>query len=175
MATQRGNTAHQSAMRTAYWIGIILGIGIMGAGDEIIFHQLLQWHHFYVHSTAYWRIFSDGLFHIFTAALLFLGALRLWMERQRIAPLTTNRPFWAGILLGAGGFHLFDGTVNHKLLQLHPVREGTQNLLPYDIGWIASALLLLVFGWFLGRGVQATDVPSAARDEPNYSRARHPR
>ncbi len=175
MATQREQTAYQPAIRTASRIGIIIGIGLMGAVDEIVFHQLLQWHNFYVHSTEYWRIFSDGLFHVFTAAMLFLGALRLWMERRRLAPLATNRPFWAGILLGAGGFQLFDGTVNHKLLQLHPVREGAQNILPYDIAWIASALLLLVAGWVVWRDVQATEVQSAGHGEPEHGRAGQPR
>jgi uncharacterized membrane protein len=151
MAAQRGSTSNDSALRTARWIGVTIGIGIMGAVDEIIFHQLLQWHNFYVHTTDYWRIFSDGVFHVFTAAMLFFGSIRLWMARRQISPVATNRPFWAGILLGAGGFQLFDGTVNHKLLQLHPVRENVQNLLPYDIAWIASALLLLALGWLLWR------------------------
>lgn len=151
MAAHRENTTHHPAIRTALWIGVIIGIGLIGALDEIVFHQLLQWHNFYVHSTDYWRIFSDGLFHLFTAATLFLGALRLWIERGRLASLGSNRPFWAGILLGAGGFQLFDGTVNHKLLQLHPIREGAPNILPYDIAWIAFALLLLLAGWLLRR------------------------
>lgn len=30
---------------------------------------------------------------------------------------------WTGII-GTGAFNLFDGIVNHKILQLHPVREG---------------------------------------------------
>ena len=152
MATRASETTGQrSAIRAALGTGAVVGIGIIGAADEIIFHQLLQWHHFYVHTDQYWRIFSDGLFHVFTALMLFLGALRLWSERRRLSHIASGRPFWAGILFGAGGFQLFDGTVNHKLLQIHPVREGIENLLPYDIGWIASALLLLVAGWVVWR------------------------
>ncbi len=55
MAAQRGSTSNDSALRTARWIGVTIGIGIMGAVDEIIFHQLLQWHNFYVHTTDYIR------------------------------------------------------------------------------------------------------------------------
>jgi uncharacterized membrane protein len=28
---------------------------------------------------------------------------------------------------------LYDGIVQHKILQLHPVREGAPNQLPYDL------------------------------------------
>ena len=163
MATGRHDPgARRSITRAALWAGVPIGIGIMGAIDEIVFHQLLQWHNFYVHTTEYWRIFSDGLFHAFTAAMLFLGALRLWAVRREVSHVVNSRAFWAGILLSAGGFQLFDGTVNHKLLQIHPVREGAQNILPYDIAWNASALLLLVIGWLLWRGVRATDTHSAS-------------
>ena len=129
--------------------GAVLGVALMGALDEIVFHQLLQWHHFYMAAGEFWRIFSDGLFHAFTAALWFVGALLLWFRRRRLAAVAGSRLFWAGILLGAGGFQLFDGTVNHKLLGLHQVRVGADNLWLYDAAWIASALLLLLEGWVL--------------------------
>ncbi|GIV95444.1 MAG: hypothetical protein KatS3mg057_0101 [Herpetosiphonaceae bacterium] len=139
-------------IRSALISGAFLGVGLMGAVDEIAFHQLLQWHNFYIHTTPFWRIFSDGLFHIFTALMLVAGALRLWSQRQWLSQVSTSRPLWAGLLLGAGGFQLFDGTVNHKLLQIHPVREGVENPLPYDIAWITSAIVLLAAGWLLWRG-----------------------
>jgi uncharacterized membrane protein len=166
VATQQRSP--RAATRTAFRIGIIIGIGTIGAFDEIVFHQLLQWHNFYVHSTEYWRIFSDGVFHTFTAAMLVVGSIRLWMERRHLAPLVTNRPFWTGMVLGAGGFQLFDGTVNHKILRLHPVREGAENLWLYDVAWIASALVLLVIGWFLWHQEQAADRDHAAREADDH-------
>lgn len=30
--------------------------------------------------------------------------------------------WWGGLLLGAGGFQLYDGIVQHKLLGLHQIR-----------------------------------------------------
>ncbi|HEX7003898.1 MAG TPA: DUF2243 domain-containing protein [Trueperaceae bacterium] len=130
-------------------IGIVLGVALMGAVDEIVFHQLLQWHHFFAATTAYWRIFSDGLFHAFTASLWLAAALMLWRHRDELAGLPGSRAFWGGILTGAGGFQLFDGTVDHKLLKLHQVRMGAENLWLYDATWIASGLLLLLEGWVL--------------------------
>ncbi len=78
----------------------------------------------------------------------------LWRERARVARVLSSRPFWAGILLGAGGFQLFDGVVNHKLLRLHPVREGVENIIVYDAAWIASSLILLGAGWLMWRNAE---------------------
>jgi uncharacterized membrane protein len=140
--------------RATVWTGAILGVGLMGAVDSIIFHQLLQWHNFYYDTTEFWRIFSDGLLQAFTAGMLFFGAMRLWGQRHRINEVVTSRLIWAGIILGAGAFQLFDGTVIHKVLRLHQIREGVENNLPYDIAWNGFAVLLLVMGWVL---LQRTD------------------
>ncbi len=146
---------HAAALSSARWTAAMIGVGLMGAVDEIVFHQLLQWHHFYVHTTMFWQIASDGFFHIFTALLLFTGSWRLWEQRRRLSAITTSRPFWSGFFLAAGAFQLFDGLINHKVLRIHQVREGVDNLLPYDIGWNVAALLLLLVGWWLWRGERA--------------------
>jgi uncharacterized membrane protein len=138
-----------ASQRSTLWSGAILGIGLMGAVDSIIFHQLLQWHNFYYDTTEFWRIFSDGLLQAFTAGMLFIGAMRLWTKRLHIAEVLGGAPLWAGLLFGAGAFQLFDGTINHKVLRLHQVREGVDNNLPYDIAWNGFALGLLVFGWLV--------------------------
>ena len=148
--------------RSVLWASIPLGIGMVGAIDEIIFHQLLQWHNFYVDASEYWRTFSDGLLHTFITAMLFFGAYQLWQERQAFSAIVGSKPFWAGALLGGGGFHLWDGVVDHKLLRLHPVREGADNLLLYDIAWIAVALALLVVGWAIWRSVEPGQAVSPA-------------
>jgi len=152
MVQKQGSTP--SAVRTTLWTGAVLGVALMGALDEIIFHQLLQWHHFYVHTTQFWRVFSDGLFHLFTASMWLVGAVLLWSQRRRLSTVVSNRSFVAGFLLGMGAFQTFDGVVNHKVLRLHPVRLGAQTIWPYDVGWILSGLALLFLGWFLWRRIQ---------------------
>lgn len=149
------NAAARAARRSAMITGVLVGIGLVGALDEIVFHQLLQWHNFYVHTTSFWRIVSDGLFHAFTALLLFIGTQRLWTTRRALSRLDRRGPLWGGILLGAGGFQLFDGTINHKLLQIHPIREGVDNILLYDLAWNAAAVLLLIAGWLVWRASDA--------------------
>jgi len=144
--------------------GVILGIGLVGSLDEIGLHQLLQWHNFYVHTTEYWRIFIDGLFHAFSAAMLFAGAMRLWSQRRAISSLATARPLVAGIFFGMGGFNLYDGIVQHKLMGLHPVREGVDNLLPYDLAFNGIAVALLVAGWLVWRSVQQSAAARQMRE-----------
>jgi uncharacterized membrane protein len=124
-------------------VGILFGCGIIAFLDEAVFHQLLHWHHFYDRSTPAAGLVSDGLFHAFswfaTVASLFLFA-----DLRRRGTLRIR--WWlGGILIGLGAFQLFDGLVQHKLLDLHEIRYGV-DLLPYDLVWNGAALALLLAG-----------------------------
>lgn len=123
--------------------GVLFGVGCMAAVDEIIFHQLLAWHHFYDLATPTIGLFSDGVLHAAELVALVAGFF-IFAEQKRRGNLRWTA-ICAGFFLGAGGFQLFDGLVNHKLLKLHQIRYGV-DLLPYDLAWNASALLLLVIG-----------------------------
>lgn len=63
---------------------------------------------------------------------------------------------WAGVFLGAGGFQLFDGIINHKVLRIHQIRY-VENMLPYDISWNAAAVILLAIGLVLLRKAHRDD------------------
>ena len=128
--------------------GALTGIGLMAAFDEIVFHQLLGWHHLYDGSTERVGLTSDGLLHLGQLILLVTGLLLFadLIRRRRLAASA----YRAGIVVGLGGFQLFDGTVNHKLLDLHEIRYGV-DLLPYDLVWNGAALLVLVLGLVLAR------------------------
>ena len=143
------DAANRALLRT----GAVLGIGVVGTLDEVLFHQLLQWHNFYVHTTQFWRVFSDGVFHFLSGSALFLGAVLLWGQRRLIGSAGSGRALAAGILFGMGGFNLYDGTIQHKILQLHPVREQVDNILPYDLAFNAAAVALLAVGWYIWRRV----------------------
>ncbi|MGW6782668.1 DUF2243 domain-containing protein [Streptomyces sp. NPDC054987] len=121
----------------------LLGVGVMAAVDEIVFHQILGWHHFYDRSTPGVGLLSDGLLH--TAELLTLVAgFFLYADLRRRRALAATHA-WAGFFVGLGIFQLFDGIVDHKLLRLHQIRYGV-DLTPYDWGWNAAALVLLLIG-----------------------------
>ncbi|PDP87873.1 hypothetical protein CQJ94_09590 [Glycomyces fuscus] len=131
--------------------GALLGLGTVAFVDEVVFHQLLHWHHFYDLSTTGVGLVSDGLFHAFSwfatvASLLMVASLR--RERSFRGPA-----FTAGWLTGAGFFQLYDGLVQHKLMGLHQIRYGV-NLVPYDLTWNVLAGILLLAGvvlWALTR------------------------
>jgi uncharacterized membrane protein len=130
--------------RSLLWPGVLIGIGLAGTLDEVVLHQLLAWHHFYDRSTPTAGLVSDGLFHLFSTAVLVIGVIQL-VERRRTSP-DPPRLALAGILLGAGGFNLYDGTIQHKLLGLHQVRAGAPNNLPYDLAFLAIAAALALTG-----------------------------
>lgn len=123
--------------------GVLVGVGTGGFVDEVVFHQLLHWHHLYDRSTTAAALVSDGLLHV-TGWLATVAGLLLFarLQRRRAAD---GRRVVAGILLGAGGFQLYDGIVQHKILRLHQVRYGVP-LLPYDLAWNGAGLVLLLAG-----------------------------
>jgi uncharacterized membrane protein len=123
--------------------GVLLGLGTVAFVDEVVFHQLLHWHHFYDLATTEVGLVSDGLFHAFSwfatvAGLLMVAALR----REH---LFAGMAWTAGLLTGAGFFQLYDGVVQHKLMGLHQIRYDV-DLLPYDLTWNVIAAALLVAG-----------------------------
>jgi uncharacterized membrane protein len=62
--------------------------------------------------------------------------------------------------VGLGGFNLYDGTMQHKVLRLHQVRPAADDWLPYDLAFIGLALLLLMTGVVLLRGSPRSQVPT---------------
>lgn len=136
---------------------IFLGIGLMAAIDEIVFHQILAWHHFFDRSTPAIALLSDGLLH---AAELLMLAAGFYLFVQLIRRRAVSRLHaWAGLFLGAGGFQLFDGIVDHKILRLHQVRY-VDNLLVYDLAWNAFGALLLAIGFVVWRKARSSHASS---------------
>lgn len=139
-------------VRRSLVAAILLGIGMMAAIDEIVFHQVLAWHHFFDRATPAFGLLSDGLLHSAELVLLVLGFFMfgdLW-TRHALA----RQHALAGFFYGMGGFQLFDGTVNHKLLGLHQIRY-VDYILPYDLAWNGFAIVLLALGFALARPARA--------------------
>lgn len=132
--------------RRSFWSAALVGVGVMAGVDEIVFHQILQWHHFFDRATPAIGVLSDGLLHagellaVVAGCFLLLGAARDGRLAARWA--------WAGLFVGMGGFQLFDGVVNHKVLRLHQIRYGV-DLLVYDLTWNGAAVALLAVGGVL--------------------------
>ncbi|WP_100408023.1 DUF2243 domain-containing protein [Bacillus solitudinis] len=128
------------------WSGILFGLGLIAFFDEVVFHQLLRWHHFYDKSTTDLGLFSDGLFHAFSWFATIAG-LFLFADLRRRNGLWLTR-WWGGVFLGAGFFQLYDGIVQHKLLQLHQIRY-VENVVIYDFIWNMIAIVMIVIGLLL--------------------------
>jgi len=125
------------------WSGILFGIGAIAFIDEAVFHQLLHWHHFYDRSTTEVGLVSDGVFHAVSWFATIAGLFLLADLRRRHA-LHWGR-WTGGVLIGAGSFQLYDGTIQHKVLGLHQIRY-VDDLIVYDIVWHAVAIAMLVAG-----------------------------
>jgi uncharacterized membrane protein len=130
----------------------VIGVGVMAAVDEIVFHQLLAWHHFYDRSTATVALFSDGLLH--TASLIALVGGFFWLADLRRRGALMPRRGWGGFLIGAGAFQIFDGLIDHKVLRTHQIRYGVE-LMPYDLAWNLGGAVLLIAGIVLTQTARA--------------------
>lgn len=126
----------------------LIGAGLAAAVDEGVFHQLLRWHHFFDRSTTAIALVSDGLLHAAELVAL-IGGFFLIADLIRRGAFARGTA-WAGGFLGAGAFQLFDGVVDHKVLRIHQVRYGI-DLLPYDLAWNLTGLVLLAVGGVLAR------------------------
>jgi uncharacterized membrane protein len=138
----RSTTARTTTGRSVA-SGVLVGLGVAGFVDETVFHQLLHWHHFYDKSTPEAGLVSDGLFHVGSWVAVVAGLFLFADLRRRDA--WAAGPWWGGLLVGLGGFQLYDGIVQHKLLQLHQIRYGV-DIMPYDVVWNVLAVLLLAAG-----------------------------
>lgn len=128
------------------WSGFLFGIGIAAFIDEAVFHQILHWHHFYDQATTEIGIISDGFFHAFSWFATIWG-LFIFADLRRKNGLWLSR--WVGgVLLGTGGFQLYDGTIQHKLMRIHQIRY-VENLFIYDLVWDVTAIILLIIGFIL--------------------------
>lgn len=128
------------------WSGILFGIGLVAFIDETVFHQLLRWHHFYDKSTTDIGLISDGLFHAFSWFATIAGLFLLADIRRRNGFWFTR--WMGGLLLGAGGFQLYDGIIQHKFMRIHQIRY-VENVIMYDLIWNILATILLIVGIYL--------------------------
>ncbi len=149
----------QKSIRPLVTAGTLLGIGMGGFVDGILFHQILQLHNMLsnwvprdslVHEQI--NMFWDGLFHAFTWMTVALGILFLWRAVTRPQTVLSGKALWGAILLGWGLFNLIEGTVDHEILQVHHVDQNGNHLL-WDMVFLASGLILGLVGFAMMRRV----------------------
>jgi uncharacterized membrane protein len=141
--------------------GTLLGIGMGGFIDGIVFHQLLQVHNML--SAKYptrgveteqlvvnleINMFWDGLFHAFTWCMTATGVALLWRAVNRKDVLLSTKVFVGSLLLGWGLFNLVEGIIDHHVLHIHHVME-TDNHLIWDLAFLGSGVLFSGVGLVL--------------------------
>lgn len=136
----------------------VLGIGIGGFIDGIVFHQILQWHEMisnkippvtYIAKSV--NMFWDGIFHAFTLMVTITGVILLWKLLKRNNVDNSGNLLTGGLLLGWGLFNLLEGLADHQLLKLHNVREVTSYKQVWNLGFLAFSVVLVILGLLISR------------------------
>jgi uncharacterized membrane protein len=130
------------------WSGLLAGVGLAAFIDETVFHQLLHWHHFYDKSTLAAGLVSDGFFHAFGFTAMVVGVV---LAGRLAAPGRLHPETMVGRAAAGGGFQLYDGIVQHKILKLHQIRYHV-TLWPYDLTWNGIAVIMIIAGILLMQG-----------------------
>jgi len=153
-ARQRDRTDARSPLLTA---GLVLGLGLGGFVDGILFHQIAQWHNMGsavlppITMDAMARNMRwDGYFHAATLALTLIGVTLLWREGRNGTAPATGRVLAGQLLRGWGIFNLVEGVIDHHVLELHHVRDMPMHVPLYDwlfivvggLGFIAGGSVL---------------------------------
>ena len=135
---------------------ILIGIGIAGLIDIIVFHAILQWHHTSSHKiipntieSLQMNIFHDGVFLAFSLIITISGIIILWVSqssKDRDYFLSYKRSFIGLVFIGFGGFNTIEGIINHHILQMHHVIE-VANPLIFDLAFLViGGLAFLALG-----------------------------
>ena len=158
---------HDSSSGFPVGAGVLLGVGLGGFFDGILFHQILQWHHL-LSSAGYppdsvpnLRVNTlwDGLFHASTYVFTLLGLAILWRTARRTHVHWSGRMLAGTLLVGWGSFNVIEGIVDHHLLGIHHVNETVSpaQWIWWDVGFLIWGVAMLSGGWaLLRRGQQET-------------------
>ncbi len=144
---------------------ILIGIGLAGLIDIIIFHAILQWHHTSSHviipntiEALQMNLLHDGLFLSFSLIITIAGVILLWhasSSNNKNSLLSNKRSFIGLALIGFGGFNTIEGIINHLVLEMHHVID-VANPLAFDLTFlVVGGLAFLAAGGLLLRSRKA--------------------
>lgn len=139
--------------------GVVLGLGLGGFFDGIVFHQILQWHHMLtshpdpgIAGDLELNTLADGMFHAATYILTVVGVGLLWRVWRTPGAHGSGRTLLGSVVLGWGLFNVVEGLVNHQLLGIHHVwPTGPSPLLLWDAAFLGWGLLFIAAGYVIVR------------------------
>lgn len=135
---------------------VILGIGIGGFVDGILFHQILQLHGMVSNKLAIDTVvgkavnmFWDGIFHAVTLIAVVIGITSLvrLLKKKNINP--SSKLAYGGLLAGWGIFNLVEGIIHHHIIKLHNVNEFAMNQDIWNYGFLASGVIFIILGFLI--------------------------
>lgn len=137
--------------------GTLMGIGMGGFVDGILFHQIFQLHSMLsaklpqdtivnIKTSMVW----DGLFHALTWITTAVSIRLLWQTGKKSDVPWNGVSFWGSLFLGWGIFNLIEGLIDHYILGIHHVVERL-GLSVYDHIFLASAVIFMIVGIVLIR------------------------
>jgi len=132
--------------------GSLLGMGMGGFVDGILFHQILQTHNMLsavlpktTLLNAEINMFWDGLFHALTWTMTALGIALLWRCGHHRDVPWSGRHFSGALLFGWGAFNLVEGLIDHYILGVHHVIESL-GLSVWDHVFVGTGAILAAVG-----------------------------
>lgn len=165
---------HRGALISA---GILIGTGMGGFVDGIALHQIFQWHNMLSSVqppvdlvTMKYNMVWDGFFHTFTWVMTALGLTKLWRAGQRRDVPWSTSTFVGSLFVGWGLFNAIEGVIDHQILGIHHVHPG-QGQLAWDLGFIASGLVMIAGGWAAIRAGREDITPRGDVSAPHPSHA----
>jgi uncharacterized membrane protein len=134
---------------------MLLGIGLGGFLDGIVFHQVLQLHSMLsaklpqdnlvnVKVSMVW----DGFFHLLTWMATVIGLAVLWQAAKNPYTPWSGKTMWGALLIGWGIFNTVEGIIDHHLFSIHHVVERL-GLSIYDFLFVASGIFFMTIGAML--------------------------
>lgn len=156
--------------------GVLVGIGLAGLLDGIVFRRLLDWHHMLTSQTALAgtgiadNLRGDGILDAASLILLIAGGALMWDAARRLAPRGGDRAgvhLTGWILVGGAAFTLVEGIVFHLVLDWHHINETAGvNEAAWDWGLLIGSVVVGLVGLAMTR---TPDVPGAWNPRPDPS------
>lgn len=145
----------RSVTRSVTAAGTVIGIGMGGFVDGVLFHQILQIHNMLSARVptdtlvgAKVNMVWDGLFHAGVWTATAIGIAMLWRALTCGGERPSGYAFVGSLLLGWGLFNIVEGVIDHHLLQIHHVYERAGHS-TWDWLFLAFGAALVTTGWLM--------------------------
>ena len=151
LGIQKMNGAQRKGPLTSS--GMLLGIGLGGFIDGIVFHQILQSHNMLSNKIPVTDLISakinmtwDGYFHLAVWLMTVAGIYLLFKAGKRTDVVWSGNVLLGSMLVGWGAFNFVEGIIDHQILDIHHVLEYVDDKWLPDLAFLMSGIILILVG-----------------------------